>query len=127
MIFTAKSNVGKVYRGETKYIDPDTKKQRNYVVVRDNGRSVAVAKLKSIKKENDPALLEINHKKYGLQKRTGVDFQTFDKNLMSGKNLKLSDKRVFPERKERFTLSNRDRDKAVYHTGVKRRCNKKKK
>lgn len=47
----AKSNVGKVYCGETKYIDPDTKKQRNYVIVRDNGKAIFVAKLKSIKKE----------------------------------------------------------------------------
>lgn len=36
---------GYVYRGETKYIDPDTKKQQNYVVVRDNGDSVSVSKL----------------------------------------------------------------------------------
>ena len=61
-----KSLVGKVYRGETKYIDPDTKKQRNYVVVRDNGRHISVSKLKSIKTENDPALYEIDYKKYGL-------------------------------------------------------------
>lgn len=126
-------NVGKVYRGQTKYIDREPKKERNYVVVLDDGKRVKIAKLKSIKifdengKNADKALVEINATRYGLQKRTGVDFQTFDKNLMSGKNLKLSDKRVFPERKERFTLSNRDRDKAVYHTGVKRRCNKKKK
>ena len=121
MIFTAKSNVGKVYRGETKYIDPDTKKQRNYVVVRDNGRSVAVAKLKSIKKENDPALLEINHKKYGLQKRTGVDYQRFDKNRMSGFDLQLSDKQVFPEQKERFKLSSHDTYRAVTHTRVRKK------
>lgn len=63
-----KSNVGKVYRGETKYIDRDTKKQRNYVVVRDNGKNISVSKLKSIKKENDPALLELNYQKYGLKK-----------------------------------------------------------
>lgn len=47
----AKSNVGKVYCGKTKYIDPETKKQRNYVIVRDNGKTIFVAKLKSIKKE----------------------------------------------------------------------------
>ena len=71
--------MGKVYRGTTKYIDKDTKLERNYVVVKDNGKFVSVAKLKSIKKENDKALFEIDFKKYGLTKRTGVDFQRFDK------------------------------------------------
>ena len=73
----SKSNVGKVYRGTTKYID--TKPHRNYVVVRDNGKHVSVAKLKSIKKENDPTLMEIDYRKYGLTKRTGIDFQRFEK------------------------------------------------
>lgn len=112
----AKNSVGKVYRGETKYIDPETKKQRNYVVVRDNGKSVAVAKLKSIKKENDSALMEIDYNKYGLKKRTGVDYQRFDKNRMSKTPLKLSDNRVFPELKERFKLSSHDTHRAVIHT-----------
>ena len=51
-----KSNVGKVYRGRTKYIDTETKLERNYVVVRDNGKNVSVSKLKSIKSESNPAL-----------------------------------------------------------------------
>ena len=124
-------NIGKVYRANTKYIDLDTKKQRNYVVVLDDGKNVTVAKLKSIKifdaqgKNADKALVEINATRYGLEKRTGVDFQRFSKNRMSNKRLSLSDKKVFPESKERFTLSNRDRDKAIYHTGIKKRRNKK--
>ena len=112
----AKSNVGKVYRGETKYIDCETKKQRNYVVVRDNGKAVSVAKLKSIKKEKDPALMEIDHKKYGLERRTGVDYQRFGKNRMNGSPLKLSDKKIFPEQRERFKLSSNDTHRAVIHT-----------
>lgn len=116
----AKSNVGKVYRGRTKYIDPEPKLERNYVVVRDSGRSVSVAKLKSVKKENDRALYEIDQKKYGLKKRTGVDYQRFSKNLMSGKDLKLSDRRVFPEGKERFKLSSHDSHRVVLHTEKKK-------
>ena len=83
--------------------------------------------MKSIKKfdENgrnaDRALVEINHERYGLPNRTGVDFQRFNKNRMSGRALKLSDRDVFPEESERFVLSNRDRDKALYHTGTKKR------
>lgn len=121
------NHVGKVLRGKTKYIDLDTKPERNYVVVKNKGKNIVVAKLKSIKKfdENnknaDKALVEINHERYGLPKRTGVDFQKFHKNRMSKKNLTIDDKDVFYEGKECFTLSNRDRDKALYHTKVKTR------
>lgn len=127
------NTVGKVYRGVTKYIDPETKKERNYVVVLDDGKRIKVAKLKSIKifdkngKNADKALVEINATRYGLQKRTGVDFQTFGTNRMSKKTLSVKDKKVFPEDKERFALSKRDTDKAIYHTGIKTRKRKKKK
>ena len=125
-------NVGKVYRGKTKYIDKKTKPERNYVVVVDDGKRIKVAKLKSIKifdengKNADKALVEINATRYGLEKRTGVDFQKFSTNRMSGKSLTLKDKDVFPEDKERFTLSNRDRDKALFHTNVRKRQKNKK-
>lgn len=123
-------NVGKVYRGRTNYIDPDTKRERNYVVVFDNGDRVKVSKLKSIKifddkgKNADKALVEINQDRYGLKMRTGVDFQVFGKNRMSNKPLRLSDKRAFPEDKERFTLSNREKDRVLKHTGMKKRNKK---
>lgn len=129
---SANNNVGKVYRGKTKYIDKETKAERNYVVVQDYGQKIVVAKLKSIKKfdENgknaDKALVEINQERYGLPKRTGVDFQKFQYNRMSDKPLTLKDKKVFPEDKERFTLSNKDRDKALYHTNTKKRNKTKK-
>ena len=124
-------NVGKVYLGNTQYIDIENKLQRNYVVLVDDGKNVTVAKLKSIKitdaqgKNADKALVEINASRYGLKRRTGVDFQRFRINRMSKNRLSLSDKKVFPEGKELFILSNRDRDKALYHTGVKKRRNKK--
>lgn len=116
-----KSNVGKVYRGRTKYIDTETKLERNYVVVRDNGRNVSVSKLKSVKKEKDPSLFEIDRFKYGLSKRTGVDRQRYGKNRMSNKPLSLSDRRVFPEGKERFKLSSHDTHKAIIHTQKKKK------
>lgn len=120
------SNVGKVYRGNTKYIDQETKKERNYVVVLDDGKSVSVAKLKSIKifdennRNADKALVEINAMRYGLENRTGVDFQRFNKNRMSGKPLKLEDKDVFPEDKERFKLGSHDLSRALRHTKAKK-------
>ena len=124
--------VGKVYRGKTKYIDKEPKDERNYVVIREDPRGVSVAKLKSVKKfdENgknaDKALVEIKHERYGLPNRTGVDFQRFDTNRMSGKPLRVEDKKIFPEGKERFTLSNNDTDRVLHHTGVKKRRPKKK-
>ena len=115
-------NVGKVYRGKTKYIDKETKPERNYVVVVDDGKRIKVAKLKSIKifdengKNADKALVEINATRYGLEKRTGVDFQKFSTNRMSGKSLTLKDKDVFPEDKERFTLNSKDKHNVLVHT-----------
>lgn len=117
------SHVGKVYRGNTKYIDRETKAQRNYVVVLDNGKNVSVAKLKSIKifdennRNADRALVEINAMQYGLKNRTGVDFQAFDKNRMSGKPLRVGDKNVFPEGRERFKLGSHDKHRVLEHTG----------
>ena len=122
-----KKNVGKVFRVETKYIDREPKKQRNYVVVDENKRGVSVSKLKSIKqfdengKNADKALVEINYERYGLPKRTGVDFQRFDKNRMSGKPLRVEDKKVFPEGKERFTLGSHDKARILRHTNQKKK------
>ncbi len=121
------SYVGSVWRGNTQYIDPETKLQRNYVVVLDDGKHVSVAKLKSIKifdannKNADRALVEINATRYGLEKRTGVDFQRFDKNRYSQKKLTLSDKKVFPEQKARFKLGSHDLARTLRHTGVKKK------
>lgn len=121
-----RSNVGTVWRGNTPYIDPETKLQRNYVVVLDDGKKVSVAKLKSIKifdengKNADRALVEINATRYGLEKRTGVDFQRFDKNRYSGKKLSLSDKKVFPEQTPQFKLGSHDLARTLRHTGAYR-------
>lgn len=115
------NNVGKVYRGNTKYIDKEPKQQRNYVVVVDDGEHVTVSKLKSIKifdsngKNADKALVEINAGRYGLEKRTGVDKERFSKNRMSGKRLSVTDKKVFPEGKERFQLGSHDKHRVLQH------------
>ena len=114
------SNVGKVYRGRTKYIDSEPKLERNYVVVKEEMPYVTVAKLKSVKKENDRALYEINKDKYGLEKRTGVDYQRFSKNRITRKKLSLFDSDVFPENKERFRLSSHDTHRALLHTKKKK-------
>lgn len=82
--------------------------------------------MKSIKifdengKNADKALVEINATRYGLEKRTGVDFQRFSKNRMSNKPLKLSDKKVFPEEKEKFSLGSHDLSRVLRHTKKKK-------
>lgn len=107
-------------------IDKETKKERSYVVVLDDGKHVSVAKLKSIKifdennRNADKALVEINATRYGLEKRTGVDFERFSKNRMSGKPLKLDDKDVFPEGKEEFKLGSHDLSRTLRHTKAKK-------
>lgn len=127
-----KQYVGKVYRGETKYIDREPKKERNYVVVRETPRGVSVAKLKTIKKFDDKgknadrALVEINHERYGLSKRTGVDSQTYSQNLMSKQPLNIKDSNVFPEKKERFKLGSSDLYNVLRHTGKNKKPKKKK-
>ena len=126
MIKISKNNLGKVYRGITKYIDKETKKDRNYVVIGEDKKGVTVAKLKSIKKFDsknrnaDKSLQEINHKNYGLPKRTGVYYRRYKKNIMSNKNLTLADKDVFPEQKERFKLGSHDLSRALRHTKMKK-------
>ena len=116
------SHVGKVFRGRTKYIDKETKHERNYVIVRNKGEQVSVAKLKSIKKfdekgrNNDRALQQINHGAYGLEKPTGVDFQVFRTKRMSNKPLCITDREVFPEGTERFKLSSHDTHRVLEHT-----------
>ena len=85
-------------------------------------KSSYFAKLKSIKKFNndgtnaDVVLLEIDKEKYGLEKRTGEDFQRFSQNRMSHQPLCLVDKRVFPEQEQRFKLSSHDTHKVIKHT-----------
>lgn len=124
------NHVGKVLRCKTKYIDLDTKPERNYVVVKNKGKNIVVAKLKSIKifdendKNADKALVEINHKRYGLSRRTGVDFQRFHKNRMSNNDLTIDDKDVFYKGKEEFKLGSHDLHNVLEHTGINKKRKK---
>ncbi len=117
---------GKVFRGETKYIDTEPKQSRRYVVVKNKNDNVTVAKLKTIKsfdangKNADVHLQEINSEKYGLEKRTGVDHETFSKNRLSGKKLSIKDKEVFHSEKEEFKLTSHDLHRVLNHINKKR-------
>lgn len=62
------------------------------------------------------ALVEINQDRYGLKVRTGVDFQVFGKNRMTGKSLTVDDREVFPEENERFILNSKDKHRVLVHT-----------
>ena len=127
------AKVGDVFRGNTKYIDVETKEQRNYAVVSTKGSKVKVAKVKSIKSFDkqgnnaDSALVEINAEKYGLEKRSGVDYQVFYKNRMSQQHLDIEDDDVFPEEEKRFSLNSKDKHKVLIHTKIINDPKKKKK
>ena len=110
--------VGGVYRGRTKYIDPEPKLERNYVAVKANSNKVSVVKMKSYKKDYDPHLVEMDQKKYSLEKRTGVDHEMFSKNRMSGKDLKITDRDAFPKGAPEFRLSSHDTHRVLYHVEV---------
>ena len=113
--------VGGVYRGRTKYIDPEPKLERNYVAVRAIGNKVSVVKMKSYKKDVDPDLVEISQKKYGLEKRTGVDHEMFSKNRMSGKDLKITDRDAFPKGSPEFRLTSHDTHRVLEHINTQRK------
>lgn len=117
--------VGSVFIGQTMFIDPDTKRTRRYIVLKQRGDIVRVGKLKSIKifdengKNADPYLVEINQNYPGLTKRTGVDKSTFAKNLIKNQPLEITDDDVFKQEPE-FRVSARDLNKAQIHTGIKK-------
>ncbi|MCM1043676.1 MAG: hypothetical protein NC350_05710 [Corallococcus sp.] len=119
---TKSEHIGEIHRGNTKYIDKEPKPQRNYVVVNDNEGNITVAKVKTIRKFDangknaDPHLQEINREKYGLENRSGVDSETFNRNSMTHNTLRLTDKDVFPEQKPRAKLSSHDSHRVLEHT-----------
>ena len=71
-----KKRLGNVYWANSQKIDKsDSKKRRQYAVVRDNGKNVGVSKIRGFNgnKKNDERLFELNVDKYPLNKRSGVD------------------------------------------------------
>lgn len=117
--------VGCVYRAVTQFIDKDTKRTRLYVIVDQRGKKVAVAKLKSIKKFSpegknaEENLVEINFTRYGLTKRTGVDYQVFRINRLKNNILLITDNDVFPggPNNPEFKLGSHDLNRTLKHTG----------
>ena len=120
--------VGCVYRAVTQFIDKDTKRTRLYVIVDQRGKKVAIAKLKSIKKFSpdgknaDKNLVEINFTRYGLTKRTGVDYQVFKINRIKGNLLQITDNDVFPDGPDNaeFKLGSHDLSRTLRHTRIKK-------
>ena len=99
-----------------------------YVIVDQRGKKVAVAKLKGIKKFSpegknaDKSLVEINFTRYGLTKRTGVDYQVFRVNRIKGNLLQITDNDVFPagEDNPEFKLGSHDLARSLRHTRIKK-------
>ena len=107
-----KGNEGKVYYGNTKNIERDTKPRRRYVVVNDNGVNVKVSKLKSIKTDGantNPNLYELDRSKYPkLKQRTGVHNQVFTDNRVNREKLRLGKSNGVFDDKADFELNDLD-------------------
>lgn len=121
--------VGKVYKGKTKYIDPEPKAERRYLIMKDNGEYIGVSKVQSIKKFDkngknaDKHLIEIDRNYFGLTKRTGIDKELYRYNRQTKKRLKF-DNKIFTE--FQFDLSDTDLARAKSHVKLRGTKNKKK-
>lgn len=128
MVFISrKNNEGKVYWGKTRYIDYDKKPRRQFLIVKDDGKNIKVAKLTSLndKKKNDERFLQI--KKYPeLKKDTGVYKSLYGRNRISGEKLSLNDKDKVFDRKECFSIDDEDFNRVNSHV-TKRGIRKNKK
>jgi hypothetical protein len=124
--------LGKVYFAKANSISNDTRPRRRFVIVSDNGETVKVSKLKSIKKYNESGenadfyLVEIDYKKYkGLTQRTGVDNQVYSKNRRTNEKLWIGEGNGVFDEKEEFTLDKEDYEKVDKHV-IRRGKGKKK-
>lgn len=113
-----KRALGNVYWANSQKIDAsDQKPRRPYVVTRDNGKTVGVAKIRGYNNnpKNEKRLAEIDQEKYKLKKRCGVDKKVYTRRADTKQLLSLKDKQVFDE-KPAFKLNNRDRRRVIRHT-----------
>lgn len=129
-------NEGKVFYGITRFIEPDTKPRRRYIVVKDNGSSIKVVKTNSMKLDklgnciNDKHKVELLGIYPKLKERTLADKKVFSKNRITKEKLNLQkDNGVFSS-KEDFILDDNDFERvlnnAVFRSGKKHNKHKKK-
>lgn len=127
-MYKRKGNEGKVFYGKTKFIEPDTKPRRRFVVVKDNGLNVKVSKLNSMKMDmkgnfiQDKHKIEIDRNYTGLTKRTVVDDKVFSKNRKTKEKLYLGKNNGVFDEMEEFIVSDYDMERI--HNHVKFRTGK---
>lgn len=117
---------GNVYWVNSRKIDKtDSKKRRQYAIVRDNGKYVKVSKVRGFNENirNQERLMELDKNKYPLSKRSGLDRQLYHQRVDNKKLLQLEDYEVF-DKNPSFKMSSRDTHLAIRHT---RMVNKQKK
>ena len=123
-IFVPKK-VGYVYYANSKKIDnSDYRDRKRYVVVKDNGFFVGVAKIRgySNNSANDSRLYLLDISKYPLNKKSGVDKKVYTTKAGKSKKLSLYDRSVFDKESD-FKLSSKDTHRVLNH--VKNRNGKK--
>ncbi|MDR2047185.1 MAG: hypothetical protein LBP79_04745 [Clostridiales bacterium] len=125
-------NEGKVYYGKTRFIDRDSKPRRRFVVTKDTGVNVEVAKLTSIKEldvnnENSRKnVAEIKSTYKGLTRRTGVFERVYNRNRVTKEKLRLDKGNGVFDDKFEFELDDEDFDKVLKHVKKAKRHKKKK-
>ena len=110
--------LGEVYWAKSQKIDTfDTKKRRQYVVIKDNGKYVSVVKIRGFNENirNEERLYELDIKKYPLAKRCGIDKKIYNQRVDNRKLLRLEDNEVF-DKSLVFKLSSHDTHRAINHS-----------
>ena len=113
---------GYVYWANSRRIDGfDSKKRRQYAIIRDNGKYVKVSKIRGYNdnEKNKDRLYELDIKKYPLTKRSGVDRYVYSYRADNHKLLTLKDKQVF-DVKPAFKFTSRDTRRILEYTKNKK-------
>ena len=120
-------NTGNVYWAKSRKIDKTDKERRQYVIVKDNSKSVRVAKIRGFNNntKNDVRLFELSMDKYPLTKRSGVDRKIYSRRADNHALLMLDDPDVF-DKSVSFKLSSHDFHGVLEHTGILRNKKKRK-
>lgn len=110
--------LGEVYWANSQKIDKtDSRKRRQYAILKDNGRNVAVSKIRGYNNNNKnlDRLYKLDEKKYPLSKPSGIDKKLYTRESTSNKLLRINDRNIF-DSSPSFKLSSHDTHNAIRHT-----------
>lgn len=112
-----KKRLGQIYWANSRKIDKfDQKERRQYAVSKDNGLYIKVVKVRGYNEnlKNNDRLFELDTEKYGLKKRSGIDYKEYSFRSDNRKLLNLEDREVF-DNYPSIRLSSHDTHKMLSH------------